>query len=298
MYGPPDELRCRACVQRRFPTTNVPTAHRSTVFRRWPPVTLFVIIAAVIATLVYLSKVRAVEGLFAIRLFVWEWQLWRLLTAVFLHDISTPLHIAFNALWMWRLGKPVENWMGSWRYAGFFVAAGAGSSAAQFLTGDPGIGLSGVVYALVGLLIVLRREEQFAAELMPPSLIQFFVVWFFICIVLTRFGWLPVANAAHGAGAVIGWLYGRAALTQRPVLGVVAVSVLCVALVLSTHWMPWDGHYDYYRGLVCARQEDYAGAEEWYRLAAKRLSGDAKEEAEAWARWAEQMRDKSKENGE
>ena len=54
MYGPPDELRCRACVQRRFPTTNVPTAHRPTVFLRWPPVTTFAVAAAVVVTLLLL----------------------------------------------------------------------------------------------------------------------------------------------------------------------------------------------------------------------------------------------------
>ena len=95
-----------------------------------------------------------------------------------LHDPTNPLHVGFNALWMWRLGKGVENWMGSLRYAGFFLAAAVGPVAAEFLAGNSGIGLSGVVYALVGFLFVLSREEEFAAELMPPRLVQFFAIWF------------------------------------------------------------------------------------------------------------------------
>ena len=298
MYGPSDELRCRACVQRRFPTTNVPRTHRSTLFLRWPPVTLFVIPAAVVATLMYASNMRQVGWLFANRFPVWEGQLWRLLTSVFLHDISSPLHIGFNVLWIWRLGKPVENWMGSLRYAGFFVATAVGSSAAQFLTDGPGIGLSGVVYALFGLLVALRNEEQFAADLMPSGLIRFFVVWFFICIGLTHFGWLPVANAAHGGGAVLGWLFGRALLVRRPSFAVVAVSLLCVALTLATLYMPWNGYYDLYRGAVCAGRDDYAGALKWSGLAMEKLSGDAREEASKLFRWAEQMQERQKEQSQ
>ena len=101
MYGPPDELRCQACVQKRFPTTNVPTRHRSSLLLRKPPVTLAVIIASVVATLLYMSgEKRIVSALFADEDAVWQAQLWRLLTSVFLHSKSSPLHIIFNAYWM------------------------------------------------------------------------------------------------------------------------------------------------------------------------------------------------------
>jgi GlpG protein len=274
MYGPPDELRCRACVQRRFPTTNVPTRHRSSFFRRWPPVTLFAIIAGILATLLSASHVPEMGLLFAYPPAVWDGQVWRLLTSVFLHDTSSPLHIGFNALWMWRLGKPVETWMGSLRYAAFFVAVGTASSAAQFLTGAPGIGLSGVVYALVGFLIVLRREEQFAAELMPPGLIQFFAAWFFICILLTHFGWLPVANAAHGAGAVSGLLFGWAVVARRRVVATAGAALFCIALTAATLYMPWDWKYDLYQGLRYYEANDYAHALVWFERADRRHPGE------------------------
>jgi membrane associated rhomboid family serine protease len=296
MYGALDELRCRACVQRRFPTTNVATPHRSTVFRRWPPVTLAVIVTAVFVTLLYASGARAVGWLIADHEPVWEGELWRLLTSVFVHDRSSPLHVAFNALWMWRLGKGLETWMGSLRFAAFFVAAAVGSSAAQLLTDVPGIGLSGVVYALVGILFVLREEEQFAADLMPSGLVQFFVVWFFICIALTYYHWYPVANVAHGAGAVIGWLFGRAILARRRIFALLGVSLTCGALALATLYMPWNGYYDFHRGLACFDRKDYTGAVKWFDLAAKRLTGENQERARHNAELARDILELDKDN--
>jgi membrane associated rhomboid family serine protease len=267
MYGPPDELRCRACVQKRFPTTNVPARHRSTLFLRWPPVTTFLVAAAVVVTLLAWSNVRAINWLTARPDDIWDGELWRLVTSVLPH--GGILHLAFNLIWTWRFGKAVEQWMGSLRFAGFFVAAGAGSMAAQFLTGESGIGLSGVGYALFGLLLALRHHEEFAAEQMTPGVIQLFVAWFFICIALTYWDIAPVANVAHAAGAVIGWLYGRAVLTRWRVAAVAAVSLLCLALCLLTLYMPWDRRFCRHEALRYLDRGDEQAALVWIERLAR-----------------------------
>src|SRR5579885_1658008 len=121
MYGPPDELRCRACVQQRFPTTNVPTRHRSTVLRRWPPVTTAVVVAAVALTLLFWSHAPLVRRwLVADPDRVWDGQLWRLGTSALLH--ANVIHLAFDVWFIWLFGKATEQWMGSPRFVGFFVA--------------------------------------------------------------------------------------------------------------------------------------------------------------------------------
>ena len=265
MYGPPDELRCRACVQSRFPTTNVPTRPRSRVFRRWPPVTTFVITAAVVVTLLYWSQVSAVQAWLIVNLLaIWRGELWRLFTSVFPH--GDVLHLAFDLIMFWRFAKPTEQWMGSLRFAVFFVLTGVGPLAAEVLIGNTGIGLSGVVYALFGFLYALRRDEDFAAELMTAGVIKTLVFWFFLCIGLTYLKILPVANMAHGAGAVIGWLFGRAVLVRWQVVATVAVGLLCLGLALATLYMPWNWQYDWHRGDQDFQRGDYVQALAWYEL--------------------------------
>jgi membrane associated rhomboid family serine protease len=271
MYGPPDELRCRACVQRRFPTTNVPTRHRSTTFLRWPPVTSSAVAVSIIVTLLFWSQLPQIRWLIADPEPIWEGELWRLFTSVFVH--SNVIHLAFDVWFIWLFGKATEQWMGSLRFAGFFIATAIGPLAAEVLADGSGIGLSGVGYALFGFLYALRRDEEFAAQLMTPNVVTTLVGWFFLCIILTYLKIMPVANVAHGAGAAIGWLFGQAVLSRRPVMGVTVIGVLCVGLALATLYMPWNGRYDFHRGEVCLDQKDYAGAVRWFELAATRLSG-------------------------
>ncbi len=277
MYGPPDELRCRACVQRRFPTTNVPARHRSSTFLRWPPVTTSVVTAAIVVSLLSWSRVRQIDWLVADPERIWDGQLWRLFTSVFLH--GNVIHLAFDVWFIWLFGKATEQWMGSLRFMGFFVATAIGPLAAEVLAGGAGIGLSGVGYGLFGFLYALRRDEEFAAQLMTPNVVMTLVVWFFLCIALTYLKIMPVANVAHGAGAVIGWLFGQAVLSRKPIIAASVVTLLCVVLALATLYMPWNGEYDFHRGVMCARNNDYAGALRWFELASEKLSGPDQETA-------------------
>ena len=77
-----------------------------------------------------------------------EW--WRLLTPIFLH--FGLMHILFNMLWMWQLGGPFENRLGTGELSIFILGAGVISNLAQYFY-DPDIpfgGMSGVVYGLLG----------------------------------------------------------------------------------------------------------------------------------------------------
>jgi membrane associated rhomboid family serine protease len=253
MYGPPDELRCRTCAQQSYAPFQ--TARRGPDRKSHTPVTLITALAAVAATLLYATDPSGeIRYLIADRAPVWQGQVWRLFTAVFPH--VNLLHLVFNLYWLWRFGQVVETWMGSLRFAGFFVVVAIGPLATDFLLSEGGIGLSGVGYALFGLLYALRRDKGFAAEQMQPSVVQLFVVWFFLCILLTYTHVLPVANVAHGAGAVLGWLIGRSVLLRPKLLllSLSALGALTMALILATQYMPWNGDYAWYRGAADAEK--------------------------------------------
>lgn len=144
-------------------------------------------------------------------------QLHRLLTSALLH--RDPLHLAFNFYWLWTFGTLIERHLGPWRTAGLFALLAAGSNAAEmtFLTG--GVGLSGVGYGLFGFLWLFWKrppadDERFA-DAVDQKTEAVFVLWFFACILLSIIDILPVANIAHGVGALLGVVVAWTMMMKR-----------------------------------------------------------------------------------
>jgi membrane associated rhomboid family serine protease len=140
---------------------------------------------------------------------IWDqWQLWRVLTSMFLH--VGFFHLAFNLYWTWTFGTLVERVYGHFRFAAIVVLLALGSMLAEYLFLSGGVGLSGVGYGLWGMLYVLETRDGRFANAVDQQTSQTFVIWFFICIATTVTGIMPVANIAHGVGAVLGGLLGHA----------------------------------------------------------------------------------------
>lgn len=57
-----------------------------------------------------------------------SWQLWQPLTHMFMHDLSSPMHIAFNMYALWMFGSPIENALGQKRFIFFYFSAGLGAA--------------------------------------------------------------------------------------------------------------------------------------------------------------------------
>ena len=133
-----------------------------------------------------------------------------------------PLHLFFNLYWLHALGPLAEGRIAASLGAlatphallpplatvALYALLAAASNAAQYAaTGPHFLGLSGVVFGLVGFLATAYPGA------MLPGTVRLFAAWFVICVVLTALRLLPVANAAHGAGAAagaaLGWLMRR-----------------------------------------------------------------------------------------
>ena len=138
---------------------------------------------------------------------------WRLLTPVFLH--FGALHIAFNALWTWELGRRLEQSRGPATLIAVLVLAGAGGNIAQYIAGQGLLfgGMSGVIYALLGYAWVWSRFRDDPLLRLPPGLTGFMVGWLLICMsgVVEALGFGAIANAAHAAGLLIGAALGLGA---------------------------------------------------------------------------------------
>ncbi len=88
----------------------------------------------------------------------------RLITPIFIH--FGPMHLIFNMLVLYELGRMIEMAQGTKRLALLVVIIGAGSNLGQYLIADPYFGgMSGVLYGMVGY-IWLRSQCDPASGLM------------------------------------------------------------------------------------------------------------------------------------
>src|SRR3989344_5323856 len=83
-------------------------------------------------------------------------EVWRLISPCILH--KDLLHILFNMLWLWYLGRPIEARIGPFRTLLLSLIAGAGTNILQYLMSGPFfIGYSGVITALAGVIWMRER---------------------------------------------------------------------------------------------------------------------------------------------
>jgi membrane associated rhomboid family serine protease len=138
---------------------------------------------------------------------------WRLITSIFPH--TSILHLAFNIYWLWIFGTLVEQVYGHLRTAALILLLALGSGSFEFAFALGGVGLSGVVYGLFGLLWVLSRSDVRFTDAIDERTVQLFVLWFLFCVVTTALHIFPVGNIAHGTGAVLGALTATAIVIPR-----------------------------------------------------------------------------------
>lgn len=247
---------------------------RLTRFYRYPVVTVTVV-AAVAVSVAYWAG-RDVSFVFPDP-HIADGQLWRLVTSMFPHvDV---LHLAFNLFWLWVLGTTVEAVFGHLKTAGLVLLFASGSGAAEYAVLDGGVGLSGVVYGLFGLLWILTLYDARFHDAVDARVVNLFVFWFFLCIFTTATGIMPVANIAHGVGAILGVLLG-AALVSRPsrrIAFFAGTVTLCLASIAGStvlraglNLSPYAGYDEGDLGYVALEADRNPEAEKWL-LRATRL---------------------------
>lgn len=153
-----------------------------------------------------------------------EW--WRVLTSGFLH--FGPIHLVFNMLALWVLGRDMEAVLGRVRFLAVYMVALLGGSAAVMLFYGPGAtvaGASGAVFGLMGgLVVVLRRMRVPAGQ----------VIGLIIVNVVISFIIPQISIVGHLGGLVVGAVT-TAALVYAPPRSrntVQAVAVAGLALLL------------------------------------------------------------------
>jgi GlpG protein len=139
-------------------------------------------------------------------------QVWRLVTPIFLH--FGFLHIAFNMLWLYRLGGLIELRKSSLKTAGLVLLSAVASNYGEYLWESYRYGpvhaaafggMSGVVYALFGYVWMKSEYEPDSDMKLPSNTIGSMLIWLIICM----YGFLGnIANAAHVVGLFAGMIVG------------------------------------------------------------------------------------------
>ena len=200
---------------------------------------------------------------------IWAGQYYSLFTSVFIH--GGIMHLAFNMMWLLRLGAILEQTLNPLAWALFFIAASvAGSCAELALSGDTGIGASGVVYAMFGLVWAGRARFPAWAAVATRDNLNLFIGWGVLCIVLTYFDLMAIANGAHAGGFIfglaVGWLVGS---TRYRIPAALLLASMAALTALSVTWMPWSGRWTAWTAGKAFEAQDYPLAIERYRRSLK-----------------------------
>ena len=160
---------------------------------------------------------------------------YRLVTSMFLHGFL--MHIAFNMLALWFIGRPVEQYLGTARYIGLYFVSGLAGSAGALLQAPnvPTVGASGAIFGILGSMLILEWQitGRFAGQAFTWILINFVIDFYYRG---------SISWGGHLGGLIGGilitlayghWRGGRAQYGQLGlggVIGLVAVGVGSIAI--------------------------------------------------------------------
>jgi GlpG protein len=146
-------------------------------------------------------------------------ELWRLFSPCLLH--GGLLHIAFNMLWLWTLGKEIDPRIGIARSLALTLSTGIVSNTVQYLMSGPFfLGYSGIIMGLAGFIWSRQKIAPWEGYPLKRSMLVFLGIYLigllalqigsFVVFLFTNHLFLTnIANSAHISGAMWGYCLGR-----------------------------------------------------------------------------------------
>lgn len=214
--------RLQLTLQKKAPLIS-PAASAGQVFAK-SPVTLVLVVLSVIGFLLVEFNQTAIVDLLRIQAidssrlsqqlnlsarispaeFLSHGQYWRLITPIFLH--FGWVHITFNMLWLWELGRRIEQQGGAVHFISVVFFVGVASNLYQAASTPYAFfgGMSGVIYGLLGYCAVFNFIAPQKALSLPRGI-------YFVMLASLLIGYLGVfdflaamANTAHLSGLIWG----------------------------------------------------------------------------------------------
>lgn len=138
------------------------------------------------------------------------YQPWRLVTYLFLH--GGFWHLVFNMLWLWWMGRAVEETLGPRVFTVLYFGAGIGGALINLAltpiwVGNLTIGASGAVFGIMVAFAMLYPTAPIMLFLLPPIEARWVVAGLiaFDLIMQTSGTGGNTARLVHLGGAFMGW---------------------------------------------------------------------------------------------
>lgn len=136
-------------------------------------------------------------------------QPWRFITYMFLH--GSGFHLIFNMLWLWWMGRAVEENLGPRTFLVLYFGSGIGGAflnvGLAFLIGSNlVIGASGAVFGIMVAFAVMFPHTPIMLLFLPPIEARFLVAGLIVFDLIFIGAGDNVARVVHLGGAGIGYL--------------------------------------------------------------------------------------------
>ncbi|MBA2720875.1 MAG: rhomboid family intramembrane serine protease [Chloroflexi bacterium] len=150
---------------------------------------------------IQLDKVKVAAG-----------EVWRLWTVTLLHDKANVLHLLFNMYGLYLAGPIVERLYGSTRTVVFYLVCALGGSLGSFAFGDArfGVGASGAIFGLFGILLIATRTHNPALDRASRNFVAQLGTLLMINVIFGIIASGYIDNFAHAGGFIAGALIGIA----------------------------------------------------------------------------------------
>jgi membrane associated rhomboid family serine protease len=140
-------------------------------------------------------------------------QPWRLITYMFLH--GSGFHLLFNMLWLWWMGRSVEETVGPRTFSVIYIGAGLGGVLLHILLSylygtSLVIGASGAVFGIMVSFAYLFPTAPIMLLFLPPIQARFLVAGLIAFDVLFLGSGDGIARLVHLGGAGAGYLLIKA----------------------------------------------------------------------------------------
>lgn len=136
-------------------------------------------------------------------------QPWRLVTYMFLH--AGGFHLLFNMLWLWWMGRAVEETLGPKTFSVIYLGSGIGGALLDILLAQVFgigfvIGASGAVFGVMVAFAMIFPTAPIMLIFLPPIQARFLVAGLIALNIVMLSGDDGVSQAVHLGGAGMGYL--------------------------------------------------------------------------------------------